>query len=162
VRVCASLSSRQVLVKGYVHHVVIVWGSDVIARHEHSYERESSIFDPLHYLRLLEHKSQALEQASPLAGWQLPDCFLHLRRLLEVCLKKHGRREYILVLRLLETFAFEVYGAIEDALRMNAISFDSYATSYAVASSVGHRGWTCRTGRIFLFPRYELPRLRIT
>jgi hypothetical protein len=27
-------------------------------------------------IRLLEHKSRALEQAAPLAGWQLPDCFL--------------------------------------------------------------------------------------
>ena len=117
---------RQVLVKGYVHQVVIVCGSEVIARHERSYERESAIFDPLHYLGLLEHKSRALEQAAPLAGWQLPDCFLHLRRLLEARLKKHGRREYIQVLRLLETFALEeVSGAIEDALRMNTISFDA-------------------------------------
>jgi transposase len=85
---------RQVLVKGYVHHVVIVCGSEVIACHERSYERESAVFDPLHYLALLEHKSRALEQAAPLAGWQLPDCFGHLRRLLEVRLKKHGRREY--------------------------------------------------------------------
>src|SRR5271170_2276657 len=65
---------RQVLVKGYVHHVVIICGSEVIARHERSYERESAVFDPLHYLKLLEHKSRALEQAAPLAGWQLPDC----------------------------------------------------------------------------------------
>ena len=72
---------RQVLLKGYVHQVVIICGSEVIARHERSYERESAVFDPLHYLRLLEHKSRALEQAAPLAGWQLPDCFLHLRRL---------------------------------------------------------------------------------
>src|ERR1039458_2523483 len=116
---------RQVLVKGYVHQVVVVCGSEVIARHERSYERESAVFDPLHYLRLLEHKSRALEQAAPLAGWQLPDCFLHLRRLLELRLKKHGRREFIQVLRLLETFALEeVSGAIEDALRMNTISFD--------------------------------------
>src|ERR1035441_2077323 len=83
---------RQVLVKGYVHQVVVVCGSEVIARHERSYERESAVFDPLHYLRLLEHKSRALEQAAPLGGWQLPDCFLHLRRLLELRLKKHGRR----------------------------------------------------------------------
>jgi len=27
------------------------------------------IFDPLHYLALLEHKSHALDQAAPLAGW---------------------------------------------------------------------------------------------
>ena len=91
------------LVKGYVHQVVIVCGSEVIARHERSYERESAVYDPLHYLGLLEHKSRALEQAAPLAGWQLPDCFAHLRRLLEARLKKHGGREYIQVLRLLET-----------------------------------------------------------
>jgi DNA replication protein DnaC len=56
----------------------------------------------------------------------LPDCFRHLRRLLELCLNKHGRREYIQVLRLLETFALEeVSAAIDDALRMNTISFDA-------------------------------------
>ena len=32
---------RQVLVKGYVHHLVIICVSEVIACHERSYERES-------------------------------------------------------------------------------------------------------------------------
>src|SRR5690242_19775811 len=44
---------RQLMVKGYVHQVVIAWGSEVIAHHERSYERESAVFDPSHYLRLL-------------------------------------------------------------------------------------------------------------
>ena len=117
---------RQVLVKAFVWEVVIGCSSEVIARHERSYERESAVFDPLHYLRLLEQKSRALEQAAPLAGWPLPEGFEHLRRLLEVRLNKHGRREYIQVLRLLETFALnEVSGAVEDALRMNTLSFDA-------------------------------------
>src|ERR1039457_935665 len=42
---------RQVWVKGYVHEVVIACGSEVIARHERSYERETVVFDPLHYPR---------------------------------------------------------------------------------------------------------------
>src|ERR1019366_6224789 len=45
---------RDVLVKGYVHEVVIVCGSQVIARHRRSYQREDMVFDPLHYLALLE------------------------------------------------------------------------------------------------------------
>ena len=117
---------RQVLVKAYVHRIVVVCGSEVIAEHTRSYEREASIYDPLHYLALLEHKSRALDQAAPLAGWQLPECFAQLRRLLEARLKKNAAREYIQVLRLLETFALdEVTHAIEDALRWNAISFDA-------------------------------------
>ena len=41
---------REVLVKGYVHNVAICCGSEVIAQHLRSYEREDFVFDPLHYL----------------------------------------------------------------------------------------------------------------
>jgi hypothetical protein len=117
---------RQVWVKGYVHEVVIACASEVIARHKRSYEREAVVFDPLHYLALLEQKTRALDQAAPLAGWQLPECFAQLRRLLEARLKKHGSREYVQVLRLLETFDLsELTLAIEDALRLGTISFDA-------------------------------------
>lgn len=117
---------RNVLVKGYVHRVEIGCGSEVIARHERSYERETAVYDPLHYLALLERKIRALDQAAPLAGWQLPDCFADWRRLLEARLLKQAAREYIQVLRLLETFALEdVTAAIEDALRLKTISFDA-------------------------------------
>ena len=117
---------RQVWVKGYVHEVVIACGSAIIARHQRSYERETVVFDPMHYLALLEQKTRALDQAAPLAGWQLPECFAQLRRLLEARLKKHGSREYVQVLRLMETFALaEVTHAIEDALMLGTISFDA-------------------------------------
>jgi len=117
---------RQVWVKGHVHEVVIACGSEVIARHQRSYERETVVFDPLHYLALLEQKTRALDQAAPLAGWQLPECFITLRRLLEVRLNKHGSREYVQVLRLLETFELpEVTYAVEQALKLSTISFDA-------------------------------------
>ena len=41
---------RQVLVKGYVHRVEIGCASEVIARHARSYQRETAVYDPLHYL----------------------------------------------------------------------------------------------------------------
>jgi hypothetical protein len=37
----------------------------VIARHPRSYERENFVFNPLHYLPLLEQKIGALDQAAP-------------------------------------------------------------------------------------------------
>jgi len=129
---------RQVWVKGYVHEVAIACGSEVIARHKRSYEREAVVFDPLHYLALLEQKTRALDQAAPLAGWQLPECFITLRRLLEARLNKHGSREYVQVLRLLETFALaEVTHAIEDALLLGTISFD--AVRHLLLCRIEHR-----------------------
>ena len=63
---------REVLVRGYVHEVVIACAADEIARHPRSYQREDFVFNPLHYLALLEDKIGALDQAAPLVGWQLP------------------------------------------------------------------------------------------
>src|SRR5271155_3845582 len=86
---------REVLVKGYVQEVVIACGSEILVRHARSYAREELVFDPRHYLALLEQKTGALDQAAPLVGWELPPCFTTLQRLLEARLKKHGSREYV-------------------------------------------------------------------
>ena len=64
-------------------------------------------------------------------GWALPDEFTTLRRLLEARLSQKnrcaaGKREYVQVLRLLETFPMAiVHGAVLDALRLGAISYDA-------------------------------------
>ena len=59
---------RDVLIRGYVDLVVISCGSEVIARHPRSYQRDDFVFDPIHYLPLLERKTGALDQAAPLRG----------------------------------------------------------------------------------------------
>jgi hypothetical protein len=117
---------REVLIRGYVDTVVISCGADVIARHVRSYEREDFVFDPLHYLALLERKTAALDQAAPLAGWELPEEFATLRRLLEARMGKRGKREFVQVLRLMEVFAIEeVAAGVRDAIDRGVIGFDA-------------------------------------
>ncbi len=117
---------QEVWVRGYVHEVIIGCGAEIIARHRRSYDREDLVFDPVHYLPLLEQKIGALDQAAPLVGWDLPEAFATLRRLLEVRMGKAGKREYVQVLRLLETFDLrQLHGAVRDALRLGAIGYDA-------------------------------------
>jgi transposase len=117
---------REVLVRGYIHEVVISCGAEIIARHARSYEREDFVFDPLHYLALLERKIGALDQAAPLAGWELPDEFATLRRLLEARMGKRGKREFVQVLRLLEVFRLDdVVTGVQDAIVRGVIGFDA-------------------------------------
>ncbi len=117
---------QDVWIRGYVHEVVIGCGGEIIARHIRSYERGDLVFDPLHYLPLLEKKIGALDQAAPLQGWDLPEAFASLRRLLEARMGKAGKREYVQVLSLMETFEPEdVHGAVRDALRLGAIGYDA-------------------------------------
>jgi len=117
---------QEVLVRGYVHEVVIACGAEVIARHARSWEKEDYIYDPLHYLALIEQKTNALDQAAPLASWELPEVFLILRRLMEARMGKKGKREFVQVLRLLETFRIvDVEAGIQSALERGTIGFDA-------------------------------------
>lgn len=117
---------QDVWIRGYVDEVVIGCGGETIARHPRSYEREEVVFDPLHYLPLIEQKINALDQAAPLQGWELPEAFATLRRLMEARMGKQGRRAYVQVLRLLESFDLaDLHAAVKQALHLGAISFDA-------------------------------------
>ena len=117
---------QKVVIRGYVHQVVIACGTEIIARHPRSYEREDFVFNPLHYLALIERKINALDQAAPLADWKLPDEFATLRRLLEGRMGKKGKREFVQVLRLMEVFAVDdVAAGVGDAIARGAIGFDA-------------------------------------
>ena len=119
---------QAVLVKGTVDWVDIylIGKTERIAHHRRSYGKADFVVDPLHYLALLEKKPRALDQAAPLQDWDLPPAFEQLRRLLEGRMDKRGRREYIQVLRLLETFSIaQVEQAIAQAHRLGVLSFDA-------------------------------------
>lgn len=117
---------REVMIKGYVERVEITCGQEIVARHRRCYERGEVIYDPLHYLALLETKPGALEQAAPLKGWQLDPVFADLRRLLEARFGHRGKREYIQVLRLLEDFPeHQVTAAVRDAVQRRLLGFDA-------------------------------------
>ena len=117
---------QDVWIRGYVDKVMIGCGGETIACHRRSWEREDVVFDPLHYLPLIEQKINALDQAAPLQGWELPEAFATLRRLMEARMGKQGRRAYVQVLRLLESFDLaDLHAAVKQALHLGAVSFDA-------------------------------------
>ena len=66
------------------------------------------------------------DQAAPLQGWELPEQFDHLRRLLEARMGNKGKREFIQVLRLMEIFEQDLVAlAVAQAIQMGAIGFDA-------------------------------------
>lgn len=62
----------------------------------------------------------------PLQGWDLPETFQHLRHLLEARMGNRGKREFIQVLRLMETIAMPtVADAVTEAIRLGAVGFEA-------------------------------------
>jgi hypothetical protein len=63
---------RDVWIRGYVGEVVIGCGGEVIARHPRCHDREDMVFDPVHYLPLIERKNEPLERHWSERQWRMP------------------------------------------------------------------------------------------
>jgi len=99
----------------------------VIAVHPRCWGKQQQVFNPLHYLPLLERKPHSFPFARPFENLTLPRCFDVLRGRMESELD-HGTREYIGVLRLLETHSVQqLTAAVEKALRRRVYAKDGVA-----------------------------------
>jgi transposase len=117
-----------VAVRGYFDRVQIGSHHRIIATHKRCWQKQQYVFEPRHYLPLLERKPGALDHARPLQGWRLPPCFDRLRRRLEDELAGEGTREYIRVLRLLELNSINrVERAVHKGLQTRTHSRDGIA-----------------------------------
>ena len=106
--------------------VKLVCEDKLVARHDRCWNREQSLFKPEHYLALLERKPGGIDFAKPLEDWELPVCFGILRRRLEAELGGMGTREFIKVLRHLESHSVKkLKHAVQHGLGINATTSDA-------------------------------------
>lgn len=118
-----TLGQQKVWIKGFVNRVVIAYEDKVIAEHCRSYGEEEIIFNPLHYLKLLEYKTGAFVQAAPLKGWNLPPVFQKVHDVLHRKEGKEGRRHYIRILQFLENFSeADLKQALEQSMQLMAVT----------------------------------------
>ncbi len=119
-----SYAHHEVTIKASVRFMEIYCLDKLIAKHRRCWDRECQIFEPMHYLELLESKPGALDHARPLEGWHLPQCFLTYRKLLEAH-RDNGTKEYIQVMFLLRKYSIkQISKAINKALNYRAYSYD--------------------------------------
>jgi transposase len=107
---------RPIWAKLFHDRVELAVDGEVVVRHQRSFEPGALVLDPRHVLPLLERKSRAVDEATALQQWKLPQVFHALRD----ALRPHTRRpdrEWVQVLRLLEDHPQgEVEAAVAEAL----------------------------------------------
>jgi transposase len=119
---------HEVTVKAYWDRVEICRGADLVATHRRLWTTGAVVYEPRHYLPLLERKPGALDHGRPFLALDLPACFAVLRRRLENERGHEGTKEYIAVLRLLEKHpTARVAAAVEKALVTGAPTSDVVA-----------------------------------
>jgi transposase len=120
-----SSAHHQATIKASVSFIEVYQQDKLIAIHRRCWDRERQIFEPMHYLELLERKPGALDHARPLEDWQLPVCFNTYRKCLEAH-RDNGTKEYIQILLLLNKYSItQITQAINKALNYRIYCYDA-------------------------------------
>jgi hypothetical protein len=116
-------AGRLVQVRAYAGKIVIISNGRLLGEHERHFGRDKTIFDPWHYLPVLQKKPGALRNGAPFKDWQLPDS---LQNTLS-SLKKFPDwdRQFVAILSAVQTHGISaVEKACEEALQHGTASKD--------------------------------------
>jgi hypothetical protein len=119
---------KNLVIKAYPFQVKIGHGNETIAELPRCYGPNQDVFDPLHYLPLLEQRPGAFENAKPLRRWRStwPPVYEQLlERLKAEGDERRGIREFVSILKLHRDFPPDcIEQAVTQALRLGCIHAD--------------------------------------
>jgi hypothetical protein len=111
-------AGKQLVLRAYPFKIEVLSLEAVIASHGRSFGREEDIFDPMHYISLLEQRPGAFEHAQPVRHWRKkwPASYEQLlRSLQENKPEGPGIREFISILKLHQIHSSDVIKKAVDA-----------------------------------------------
>jgi transposase len=112
-------------VKAYPLRVDILYGDDVLASHPRCYGKDQDIYDPLHYLPLLEQRPGALQHAKPVRRWRASWPPVYERLLAQLQTEEDGLRAFVRILKLHQEYpAHLIEQAVGQALAYGCLHLD--------------------------------------
>jgi transposase len=114
---------KTVSLRAYADRVVIVRNDTVVAVHPRHLGRDKVIYDPWHYLAVLERKPGALRNGAPFKRWDLPEAMSEVRTLLAG--RIGGDREFVSILSVVGRYGLDpVTAACKQAISDRTVSGD--------------------------------------
>jgi transposase len=105
----AKAVGKTVAVRAYADRIIMVKDGQIIGIHRRHLGRDKVIYDPLHYLAVLERKPGALRNGAPFRGWQLPEPISEVRRVLAG--GPDGDRQFVGILSVIPRYGIEAVAA---------------------------------------------------
>jgi len=116
----AEHAGRHVSLRAYANRIVVVAAQKVIARHKRRFTKNTSYFEPWHYVPLLQRKPGALRDGAPFVTWRLPNAMQRIKDCYMA--NKGGDRDFVELLLLAQQHGIAtVEVACELAVEQNTI-----------------------------------------
>jgi len=94
--VSSKVANQTATVLATAELIQVVKNGEVVGEHVRQFGRDKTIYDPWHYLGLLERKPGALRDGAPFKDWELPSGIKQIQK--QLLSRKGGDREFVEIL----------------------------------------------------------------
>lgn len=108
----SKLAGKTATIRASAERIKVVSNGMLIADHPRQFGRDNVVYDPWHYLSVLERKPGALRNGAPFKQWNLPTCLSRVRTRLSRC--QGGDREFVGILLAVQQHGMDI---VEQACR---------------------------------------------
>jgi transposase len=116
-------AKRTVSVRSYARQIIMVADGVIVGEHSRDFGKNKVIYNPWHYVPLLERKPGALRNGAPFQEWDLSEALKKIR--IHLMRRPGGDREFVRILQAIQTEGLEAVSVTcELALAENAVSAD--------------------------------------
>jgi len=149
-------SGRQLVLRAYSFRIEVLYLDRIVAVHPRCFDRQQEIYDPIHYLPLLQQRPGAFQYAVPIKKWrkEWPKAYEELLiRLQDQENPQQGIREFISILHLHRDYPAEILEeAVSAALRQGMPNLDGVL--YQVRRQLENTP-TARQMDLTMFPKLQ-------
>jgi hypothetical protein len=100
---------KAVAVRAYANRIIMVLDGKEVGSHRRHLGRDKVIYDPWHYLPVLERKPGALRDGAPFKQWDLPEAMIKVREILAD--RIGGDRQFVSILAVVSRYGLEPVAA---------------------------------------------------
>jgi hypothetical protein len=117
-------AKKPVTIRAWSNRIQVLHEGKLVADHPRNFQHGTTVYDPWHYLKVLERKPGALRHGAPFQEWVLPEGLAEMRVRMEKRLG--GDREFVSLLSASREYGLEeVDSACRWALREGVIQGDA-------------------------------------
>ena len=110
--VASKLAGKTATVRASADRIRVVSNGKLVADHPRQFGRDNVVYDPWHYISVLERKPGALRNGAPFRDWNLPVNLSRVR--IRLCRCPGGDREFVDILLAIQQYGMDI---VEQACR---------------------------------------------
>jgi transposase len=115
--------NKVIEIRAYANKIIIIFKGKIIGEHERCFERKKKIYDPWHYIAVLERKPGALRNGAPFKLLKLPQSLANMQEKLRA--HEDGDKQFIKILLQVSTHGLDkVNEACTNALKTGVSDAD--------------------------------------